>query len=226
MRAAVLVFPGTTGEIDVYHALKDELGVEAEIVWYETTNLDQYDAIFLPGGSSYGDYLRPGALASRTPVLAEVKKAAEAGKPVVGIGNGFQILLEAGLLPGAVLKNESLLFQCSTVQLEVVNNETMFTHQYSPAEVISIPIAHGYGNYYCDKDTLAKLEENKQIIFRYKENTNGSVARIAGLVNREGNVLGMMPHPERALEQLMGSTDGRKLFTSILSSWRETHAHV
>lgn len=226
MRAAVLVFPGTTGEGAMYQALRDVLAVEAELVWYEASDLSGYDAIFLPGGASYGDYLRPGALASRTPVMAEVKKAAEAGKPVVGVGNGFQILLEAGLLPGAVLKNESLLFHSATVELEVVSNQTMFTKEYTLGERIFLPVAHGYGNYYCDQATLAKLEANQQIVFRYRENVNGSVAGIAGLVNQEGNVLGMMPHPERAVAELLGSTDGKKLFTSILADWREKHAHV
>lgn len=226
MRAAVLVFPGTTGEGAMYQALRDVLAVEAELVWYEASDLSGYDAIFLPGGASYGDYLRPGALASRTPVMAEVKKAAEAGKPVVGVGNGFQILLEAGLLPGAVLKNESLLFHSATVELEVVSNQTMFTKEYTLGERIFLPVAHGYGYYYCDQATLAKLEANQQIVFRYRENVNGSVAGIAGLVNQEGNVLGMMPHPERAVAELLGSTDGKKLFTSILANWREKHAHV
>lgn len=235
MNIAILVFPGTHGEGDIYHAWMgldsesasgQKAGVSAEYVWHEETDLSAYDAIFLPGGTSYGDYLRPGALASHSPVLAAVHQAAAEGKPVVGVGNGFQILLEAGLLPGTVLSNESLKFQCLSTELEVVNHKTMFTHEYSVGETLTIPIAHRYGNYYCDEETLASLEANEQIVFRYRENINGSVSRIAGVINREGNVLGMMPHPERAVEEILGSTDGRRLFTSILSSWREKHAHV
>lgn len=224
MKFAVVVFPGTSCEVDMYHAIKDELGEEVEYVSHETTDLSKFDGVIIPGGSSYGSYLRSGALAARTNVMAEVKKFAEAGKPVLGVSNGFQILTEAGLLPGALLQNKDLKFICSTVQLKVNNNETLFTNEYEKDEVINIPIAHRDGNYYCDEETLEKLKANNQIVFTYSgENPNGSLSDIAGIVNEKGNVLGMMPHPERAVDTLLGSEDGLKLFKSIVKQWRELH---
>lgn len=226
MKFAVLVFPGSNCDVDMYHAIKDGLGEEVDYVWHHETDLSQYDAILLPGGFSYGDYLRSGAIAGYSPVMAEVKKAAEQGKLILGVCNGFQILLEAGLLPGAMRKNQSLKFHCFQSPLEVVNNQTAFSKEYEQGEIINIPIAHGEGNYYCDEETLKELEANQQIVFRYKKNPNGSIIDIAGIMNKQGNVLGMMPHPERAMEELLGSADGRRLFTSILSTWREKQKHV
>ncbi|WP_108672449.1 phosphoribosylformylglycinamidine synthase subunit PurQ [Peribacillus acanthi] len=224
MKFAVIVFPGSNCDVDMYHAIKDGLGEEVDYVWHTEGNLDQYDGILLPGGFSYGDYLRSGAIARFSNVMKEVVKAAEAGKPVLGVCNGFQILLEAGLLPGAMRRNQGLKFMCRNVELQVENNETMFTAGYEHGEVITIPIAHGEGNYYCDEQTLEELKANKQIAFTYHgENPNGSLADIAGITNKQGNVLGMMPHPERAVEELLGSKDGIKLFQSIVKYWREAH---
>lgn len=223
MRFAVIVFPGSNCDIDMFHAVKDELGAEAEYVWHDETNLDRFDGILLPGGFSYGDYLRTGAIAQFSNVMDEVKKAAQAGKPVLGVCNGFQILLEAGLLPGAMRRNESLKFICKPETLQVVNGQTMFSSSYEQGEEITIPIAHGEGNYYCDEETLSQLEEENRIVFRYKNNPNGSISDIAGIMNKQGNVLGMMPHPERAVSSLLGSADGLKLFQSIVKSWRENH---
>ncbi|MGF3104105.1 phosphoribosylformylglycinamidine synthase subunit PurQ [Rossellomorea sp. DUT-2] len=224
MKFAVIVFPGSNCDIDMYHAIKDEIGEEVEYVWHDADNLENYDAILLPGGFSYGDYLRSGAIARFSNVMKEVVKAAEQGKPVLGVCNGFQVLLETGLLPGAMRRNDSLKFICKTVPLTVLNNETMFTNGYEKNEVIQIPIAHGEGNYFCDEETMMTLKENNQIAFTYTdENPNGSVENIAGITNKAGNVLGMMPHPERAMDTLLGSEDGKKLFQSIVKHWREKH---
>ncbi|AST89789.1 MULTISPECIES: phosphoribosylformylglycinamidine synthase subunit PurQ [Sutcliffiella] len=224
MKFAVIVFPGSNCDVDMFHAIKDELGQEVEYVWHDATNLDEYDGILLPGGFSYGDYLRSGAIARFSNVMNEVVKAAEQGKPVLGVCNGFQILLESGLLPGAMQRNKGLKFICRTVPLRVENDKTMFTSEYENGEEIMIPIAHGEGNYYCDEATLATLRENNQIVFRYAgDNPNGSLDSIAGIVNEKGNVLGMMPHPERAVSELLGSADGLKLFKSIVRNWRETY---
>jgi phosphoribosylformylglycinamidine synthase len=207
----------------MYHAIKDELGEEVEYVWHDATSLEGFDAILLPGGFSYGDYLRTGAIARFSNVMKEVVKAAEAGKPILGVCNGFQILLEAGLLPGAMRRNTSLKFICKNVELRVENNETMFSSGYKQGETIQIPVAHGEGNYYCDEETLARLKENKQIVFTYTNNPNGSLEDIAGIMNEKGNVLGMMPHPERAVDELLGGADGVKLFQSIVKQWRDSH---
>lgn len=223
MKFAVLVFPGSNCDIDMYHAIKDELGEEVEYVWHDTKDLSGYDGILLPGGFSYGDYLRCGAIAQFSNVMNEVKKAAEAGKPVLGICNGFQILTEAGLLPGALLRNKNLKFMCRTAELTVQNANTMFTNSYKQGDVLQVPIAHGEGNYTCDAQTLASLKANNQIVFTYNDNPNGSVEDIAGIINERGNVLGMMPHPERAVHELIGGTDGLALFKSIVKQWRESH---
>jgi phosphoribosylformylglycinamidine synthase I len=223
VKFAVIVFPGSNCDVDMFHAIKDELGQDVDYVWHDTENLDEYDGILLPGGFSYGDYLRCGAISRFANAMKGVQKAAEAGKPILGVCNGFQILVESGLLPGALIRNKNLKFMCRTVQLRVENNTTMFTSQYEKDEVIDIPIAHGEGNYYCDEVTLKQLEENNQIVFRYVENPNGSVSDIAGIVNEQGNVLGMMPHPERAVDELLGGADGLKVFQSILKHWRETY---
>ena len=225
MKFAVLVFPGSNCDIDCYKAVEDTIGQSVDYVWHTTTDLSAYDAILVPGGFSYGDYLRCGAIAQFAEVMGEVKKAAEAGKYILGICNGFQILTEAGLLPGALIRNNGLKFRCHQTSLEVANNRTAFTNQYSQGEMINIPIAHGEGNYYCDDATLAELKANDQIVFRYAGDTNpnGSVENIAGISNKAGNVVGMMPHPERAVDQLLGSEDGKRMFTSILNAWREQH---
>jgi phosphoribosylformylglycinamidine synthase subunit PurQ / glutaminase len=207
----------------MYHAIKDELGEEVEYVWHEEENLDRFDGILIPGGFSYGDYLRCGAIARFAKVMEAVQKAAAAGKPILGVCNGFQILLESGLLPGAMKRNEGLKFICKPTKLVVENNKTMFTKQFTDGQNVTVPVAHGEGNYYCDEATLDSLETNNQIAFRYADNVNGSTAQIAGIVNERGNVLGMMPHPERAVDAMLGSADGLKLFQSIVRSWREMY---
>ncbi|MDE0581758.1 phosphoribosylformylglycinamidine synthase subunit PurQ [Planococcus sp. A6] len=223
MKFAVIVFPGSNCDLDMYHAIKDELGEEAEYVWHDTHDLSGYDGILLPGGFSYGDYLRAGAIARFSGVMDEVRKAAEDGKPVLGICNGFQILTEAGLLPGMLMRNKDLKFTCRTVSLKVENAHTLFTNEYKEGEEIRIPVAHGEGNYYCDDATYQHLKDNNQIVFTYAEDFNGSRNNIAGIINDRGNVLGMMPHPERAVSDLIGGTDGLPLFRSIVKQWRESH---
>lgn len=223
MKFAVIVFPGSNCDLDMYHAVKDELGEEAEYVWHDSTDLSGYDGILLPGGFSYGDYLRCGAIAQSSAVMDEVKKAVEAGKPVLGICNGFQILTEAGLLPGVLLRNKNLKFMCKTVGLKVENANTLFTNEYAEGQEIQIPIAHGEGNYYCDDATYEQLKKNNQIVFSYADDFNGSRNNIAGIVNERGNVLGMMPHPERAVSELIGGSDGLALFKSIVKQWREAN---
>ncbi|HEU5139472.1 MAG TPA: phosphoribosylformylglycinamidine synthase subunit PurQ [Bacillales bacterium] len=222
MRFAVIVFPGSNCDVDMRHAISDELGETVDYVWHEEVNLENYDAILLPGGFSYGDYLRSGAIARFSPVMGELQRAAAEGKPILGVCNGFQVLLEAGLLPGAMRRNRDLKFICRPVELKVENHETLFSSKYEAGEIITIPIAHGDGSYTCDEKTLHELENNKQIVFRYHGvNPNGSVGDIAGIVNEAGNVLGMMPHPERAVDRLLGSADGLNLFRSILANWKE-----
>ena len=223
MRFAVIVFPGSNCDLDMYHAVKDILGEEADYVFHTETSLEGYDAVLLPGGFSYGDYLRCGAIAQFSPIMKEVKRFADEGRPVFGVCNGFQVLVEAGLLPGVLMRNRELKFMCKTVELRVESNETMFTNEYAIGETIQIPIAHGEGNYYCDDATLETLKRNGQIAFTYTDNPNGSMANIAGITNEAGNVLGMMPHPERAVEAMIGGTDGLRLFTSIVK-WGTRHA--
>ncbi|NGP46070.1 phosphoribosylformylglycinamidine synthase subunit PurQ [Bacillaceae bacterium SIJ1] len=224
MKFAVIVFPGSNCDVDMLSAIQDELGEEATFVQHTESDLSDFDAVLLPGGFSYGDYLRSGAIARFSPVMSAVVAAAEAGKPVLGVCNGFQILLEAGLLPGAMRRNTGLKFICRPVSLRVENAETMFTSGYEAGQEITVPIAHGEGNYFCDEATLAELREQQRIVFTYTDNPNGSLANIAGIVNERGNVLGMMPHPERAVNALLGSNDGLTLFSSILKNWRQHHA--
>lgn len=220
MKFAVIVFPGSNCDIDLYEAIHSVIQEEVDYVDYRATNLDAYDAILIPGGFSYGDYLRTGAIARFAPVMETIIEKANQGVPVFGTCNGFQILTEAGLLPGALQRNQNLDFICQPQQLVVENNQTIFSHLYADNETISLPIAHAEGNYYCDEETLAELEANKQIVFRYTDtdNPNGSLANIAGITNKAGNVLGMMPHPERAVEEILGFTDGLKLFKSLIES--------
>lgn len=224
MKVGVLVFPGSNCDIDCYYVLKEVVKVETELIWHTETNLNDFSAIVLPGGFSYGDYLRAGAIARFSPVMKAVKKFAQDGGLILGICNGFQILLEAGLLPGAMIWNRGLKFICKTVSIRVENNKTPFTKNYKKGEVLSMPVAHFQGNYFAPEPVLRKLISNDQIIFRYcdrdgnvseKTNPNGSLENIAGIINEKGNVLGMMPHPERASEFILGSTDGRRIFESI-----------
>ena len=223
MKFAVIVFPGSNCDADMLWAIRDIMGVEAEYVRYDETSLQGYDGVLLPGGFSYGDYLRCGAIARFSAIMNEVVRFAEEGKPVFGTCNGFQILTEAGLLPGVLRKNDSLRFICKTVPLKV-NNQTAVTSEYETDEIIQLPVAHGEGNYFCDEQTLQELKANHQIVFTYAENINGSVANIAGITNKAGNVLGMMPHPERAMEALLGSEDGKRFFASMLKNFGKVTA--
>ncbi|SOC05766.1 phosphoribosylformylglycinamidine synthetase I [Brochothrix thermosphacta] len=226
MKFAVIQFPGSNCDIDMLSAIREIVKEEADYVWYAETSLEGYDAVLLPGGFSYGDYLRTGAIAKFAPIMSEVIRFATEGKPVLGVCNGFQILTESGLLPGALIRNKNLHFVCKMSQLKIENTATLFTNAYQQNDTLSIPIAHGEGNYYCDEETLQRLKENKQIVFTYAgENPNGSIANIAGIVNEQRNVLGMMPHPERAVESLLGSADGLNVFQSIVKQWRESHVN-
>lgn len=219
MKFAVIVFPGSNCDMDMLWAIKDVMEADAEYVRHDATSLEGFDGVLLPGGFSYGDYLRCGAIARFSPIMAEVVRFADEGKPVFGTCNGFQVLTEAGLLPGALIRNKSLHFICKTTPLKVANADTKFTSEYTENEIIQIPVAHGEGNYICDEETLAELKTNKQIIFTYQEDINGSMENIAGIINKQGNVLGMMPHPERAMEELLGSDDGKRFFASILKNF-------
>ncbi|MHC5267981.1 phosphoribosylformylglycinamidine synthase subunit PurQ [Enterococcus sp. LJL98] len=219
MKFAIVVFPGSSGDLDLLWAIQEIIGEKAAYVRHDATSLAGFDGVILPGGASYGDYLRSGALASRDTIMHEVIRFAKEGKMVLGVGNGFQILTEANLLPGILQTNQALKPICKTLAIVVENNQTKFTTAYGEQQVLQLPVAHAHGNYYCDQATLAQLEENQQIVFKYLENENGSLASIAGITNAAGNVLGMMPHPERAMEALLGSEDGKALFTSILKNF-------
>jgi phosphoribosylformylglycinamidine synthase len=225
MKFAVLVFPGSNCDIDCYKAVEDTIGQPVDYVWHTADDLSGYDCILVPGGFSYGDYLRCGAIAQFTNVMKALSRAAEQGKYILGVCNGFQVLTEARLLPGALLRNKEMKFRCHPALLRVENNQTPFTMDYQKGELINIPIAHGEGNYYCDEATLRELQDNNQIVFRYEagNNPNGSLDDIAGISNKAGNIVGMMPHPERAVSDLLGSSDGKRMFTSILNAWREKH---
>ncbi len=224
MKFGVIVFPGSNCDHDAYHVLSKHVGQPVDFIWHKQTDLSEYDALVVPGGFSYGDYLRAGALAKFSPVMKAVKDFAADGKFVFGICNGFQILCEAGLLPGALIRNRDLHFICRHVHLSVENQSTPFTAEVEAGKVLSIPIAHAEGNYVCDDETFEGLEENGQIVFRYCDadgaitdasNPNGARSNIAGICNKDKNVLGMMPHPERACEGLLGSNDGRDIFRSL-----------
>ncbi len=227
MKFGVIVFPGSNCDHDAYHVISKHVGQPVEFIWHKQTDLSSFDAVIVPGGFSYGDYLRCGALAKFSPVMSAVKDFADQGKFVFGICNGFQILCEAGLLPGALLRNKNLHFICKHVNLKVENKQTPFTTEISANEILSIPIAHAEGNYVCDDETFQQLEKNNQIVFRYcdengevtdKANPNGARSNIAGICNENRNVLGMMPHPERACEGLLGSNDGKSIFRSLSKS--------
>ncbi|MDD3029039.1 MAG: phosphoribosylformylglycinamidine synthase subunit PurQ [Alphaproteobacteria bacterium] len=215
MQSAVILFPGTNRERDVVLALERVTGKKPELVWHTDRTLPKVDLIVLPGGFSYGDYLRTGAMAAHSPIMQEVKARAAQGVHVWGICNGFQILCEAGLLPGVLMRNKSLKFICKSVTLSVENNQTDFTNLCEKGQNIRMIVAHGDGNYFADEETLKAIEDNNQVAFRYGENPNGSVHDIAGVLNKERNVLGMMPHPEDASEDYHESTDGRVLFESL-----------
>ncbi len=215
MKWAVVVFPGSNCDEDAASAVRRITGDSVDMVWHTTRDLTSYDAIILPGGFSYGDYLRSGAIARFSAAMDGVKEAAEAGKLILGICNGFQVLTESGLLPGALLRNDNLQFRCELEELVVKNNQTPFTVDYAIGETIRIPIAHGEGRYFAPEDTISNLNKNNQIVFEYMGNPNGSVKKIAGVTNRRGNILGLMPHPERAVVDFMGSTDGARMFVSM-----------
>jgi len=230
MKFGVVVFPGTWSDKDCERALGPVLGQEAVSIWHQDTDLQGCDAIILPGGFSYGDYLRAGAIARFAPVMGAIKDFADRGGIVLGICNGFQILLEAGLLPGAMLRNESLEFRCVWTHLRVENNDTPFTRLCRPGQVIRIPISHGEGNYFADEETLDRLEANNGVLLRYcdaqgnvtpEANPNGSRRNIAGIVNMKRNVAAMMPHPERCTEAILGGEDGRLIFGSIIAALAE-----
>ncbi len=227
MKFAVVVFPGSNCDHDAQYAAQHVLGQQAELVWHKDTSLHGADVVILPGGFAHGDYLRTGAIARFSPIMGEVQKFATAGGPVLGICNGFQVLLEAGLLPGAMLRNNVLQFRCEHVHVKVEQTDTPFTAACAPGQVLRIPIAHGEGNYYAEPDVIARLEKNRQVIFRYtspdgevtsEANPNGSVNGIAGICNESRNVVGLMPHPERACELAVGSADGLVLFESVVKA--------
>jgi len=226
MRVAVVTFPGSNCDYDLYQAVK-QVGGNPEFRWHRDRGLDGIDAVMLSGGFSYGDYLRAGAIARFSPIMEDVVPFAEAGRPVVCVCNGFQVLCEAGLLPGALIRNESLRFQSEDCRMRVERTDTPFTNRYEEGQVIRVPLAHAEGNYRADDETLARLEGENLVLFRYVDadgeatpasNPNGSTANIAGILNERGNVMGMMPHPERAMESLLGSTDGVPLFESLVAS--------
>ena len=215
-KIAVIVFPGSNCDHDAYHVLKNTFNMSVDFIWHKESNLDNYNAILIPGGFSYGDYLRTGAIAKFSPIMKEVVSSAKKGIPVIGICNGFQILLESGLLPGALINNKNIKFLSQMVDLNVVTSNTIFTESIEKGKILSMPIAHKEGNYIADKTTIDNLEQNDQIVFKYNDNPNGSMNNIAGIVNCERNVLGMMPHPERACSHLLGSEDGKFIFQSML----------
>jgi phosphoribosylformylglycinamidine synthase len=230
MKFGVVVFPGSNCDHDAYHVISKVIGQPVDFIWHRDTHLSGYDAVILPGGFSYGDYLRPGAIARFSPIMQAVTSFAADGGLVLGICNGFQILCESGLLPGALMRNRSLKFICKFLNVRVEATDTPFTQMYQTGQVLNIPIAHADGNYYCDPETLEELQRENRIIFRYcdyqgnvsdESNPNGSLDHIAGICNRERNVLGLMPHPERASEEVLGSNDGRLLFHSMAMALAE-----
>ncbi len=230
MKFGILQFPGSNSDQDTYYAIKDVLGEPVEFIWHREKEISGVDCVILPGGFSFGDYLRTGAIAKVSPIIEAVRKYADNGGLVIGISNGFQILCEADLLPGALMENVDLQFICGFVNVRVENADTRFTSLCKAGQVLSIPIAHQLGNYVCDPQTLTKMEANKQIILRYcdaqgnvtpEANQSGSTANIAGIINERGNVAGMMPYPERAVENILGGTDGRLIFASMLQNQAE-----
>lgn len=218
MKIAVIRFPGSNCDQDAFHALNDDLGIKAEYVWHNDSSLAGFDGVFLPGGFSYGDYLRCGAIAARSAIMTEIVQFAHEGRPIIGVCNGFQVLCEAQLLPGALLRNESQKFICQDVELKVENKKSIFTQGIT--RNLHIPIAHGEGRFTCSDETLKMIEGDGLVAFRYIINPNGSMNNIAGIVNSKGNILGLMPHPERASRPILGNTDGQEIlraFTAILA---------
>ena len=227
MKFAVIVFPGSNCDHDAYYAVKHVLGQQAELVWHKDTSIKGADVVILPGGFAHGDYLRTGAMARFSPIMDTVRSFAGAGGPTLGICNGFQVMLEAGMLPGAMLRNRGLKFRCEHVHIKVEQTDTPFTFRCAMGQVLQVPIAHGEGNYYADPETVARLEKNRQIVFRYSDasgavtddaNPNGSVASIAGICSERRNVVGLMPHPERACELPLGSKDGLVILESVVAA--------
>lgn len=217
MKAAVIVYPGSNCDRDCRVALETSVNAEVSMVWHKETTLeDNLDIIVIPGGFSYGDYLRCGAMAALSPINAEIMRHAERGTPIIGICNGFQILCENGLLEGTLLRNSSLKYVCKDVTLDVTNTDTIFTKAYKANPVASMPVGNGEGNYFADAETLQKLEAEGRVVFKYRDNPNGSIDNIAGIINKNGNVLGMMPHPDRAFAKELGSDDGALIFQSLL----------
>jgi phosphoribosylformylglycinamidine synthase len=221
MKVGVIVFPGSNCDHDAWYAINENLHGRAEFIWHQSANLRDVDAVLLPGGFSYGDYLRCGAIARFSPVMSAVRKFAADGGLVLGVCNGFQILVEAGLLPGALLRNQDLKFICRELRLRTETTNSPFTSKLEQGQVLRLPIAHGEGRYFADERTLDELEGEDRVTFRYLDNANGSTRAIAGILNRERNVMGMMPHPERACDPLMGSTSGLRIFESMLSALPE-----
>jgi phosphoribosylformylglycinamidine synthase len=227
MKFGVIVFPGSNCDTDAFYAIRDSAGADVELIWHQNTDLTGFDAVVLPGGFSYGDYLRSGALARFSPVMSSVYEFAGTGRLVLGICNGFQILLEAGLLPGAMLPNDVLEFRCKWVNLRVENDDTPFTSLYRKGEVLRMPIAHHEGNYHAGKEVLDELERSGRVVLRYVDeegnptggsNPNGAARNIAGIISEKGNVMGLMPHPERCSESILGGEDGRRVFLSMMKS--------
>lgn len=219
MKIGIVVFPGSNCDMDCFRAVKNICGGTVKFLWHKDTSLD-CDAIIIPGGFSYGDYLRSGAIARYSPILNSVIKAADKGMPILGICNGFQILTEAGLLPGTLMRNRDLKFICKTVAIRLENTQTPFTKRGQKNRVYQIPIAHGDGNYFLEEQDLKTLEDKDQVVFRYEDNPNGSIHNIAGVCNKAGNVVGLMPHPERVCDEVLGGTDGRFFFESLMTEFK------
>ena len=218
MRAAIIVFPGSNCDHDAYYVMRKILNKDVDFIWHKEGSLANYDFILVPGGFSYGDYLRAGAIARFSPIMEEVIRCANAGTPVMGICNGFQILIESGLLPGALINNKNVKFLSQNVTLKVASIHSIFTHDLSMGQRLEMPIAHRQGNFFADDDLVKKLQDDDQVAFTYDDNPNGSMGDIAGIFNENRNVLGMMPHPERAAESILGSSDGLAIFESMIEN--------
>jgi phosphoribosylformylglycinamidine synthase subunit PurQ / glutaminase len=218
MKFGVVIFPGSNCDHDCYYAIESVIGKPVEFIWHQDTSVAGFDAIILPGGFAYGDYLRTGALAKFSPVMKAIGDFANKGGLVCGICNGFQILTEAGLLPGALLRNVSMKYVCKFLQLRTETSNTPYTNLLKKGQLLRVPIGHGEGNFFADADTLKRIEDNDQVVFRYVENPNGSIHDIAGIVNEKRNVLGMMPHPDRSSEEILGSADGKLIFESMVNA--------
>tara|TARA_B100001250_G_C19738022_1_gene761713 strand:+ start:726 stop:1385 length:660 start_codon:yes stop_codon:yes gene_type:complete len=219
LRVAIIVFPGSNCDNDAYHIFKNELNLKTDFVWHKESNLSKYDVVFIPGGFSYGDYLRAGAIAKFSPIMNEVKVAADKGKLIMGVCNGFQVLVESNLLPGALITNRDVKFLSRRVNLVVKSNSNLFTSKLEIGDILEMPIAHKQGNYIATDDQISELWDNDQVVFSYQSNVNGSKDAIAGIVNKNRNILGMMPHPERAADNSLGLIDGLKIFNSMIENF-------